>query len=42
MQTVFRNERKYILFWSIWGTLALLAVRWTITEPIARALKEQK
>lgn len=37
--TTFRNEKKYIVFWTIWGILSLLAVRWTITDPIVQALK---
>ena len=39
MQTVFRNEKKYIVFWTIWGAIALLAVRWMITDPIVTALE---
>lgn len=41
MQTVFRNEKKYIIFWTIWGVLSLLSVRWMITDPIVKALDRQ-
>lgn len=42
METVFRNESKYITFWAIWGTCAVLLVRWMITDPIVQALEKSK
>lgn len=42
MQTVFRNEPKYILFWTIWGAVAIASVRWMITDPIVKALEKGK
>lgn len=41
MASLFRNERAYITFWTLWGAAALLLVRWAITDPIVEALTKE-